>query len=367
MSARAITDPSESRISRAGSRENASMNITIDEPPGRPRKTTLQLIEEQFNRQMRPLRQMQEMQEMVKRYSPEYQLKDLARQFEPHRQIQEMLERSTVPSHIQAVIDGSAIAAQAKRIVEETFPRQPLASLGLYQDAIRRAADSSIKNAVMWRPNGADFIGSIAKQYEKHLKLITEGQDTLVKLRRLTTGGFSAIDFGRQLEEANPGFQAMEEAKKSLDRLWPTFRDIDFSQFEANKQDEQETKAAAKSIAQAAALQESLQDAIERIVLAIQAQEKPTVQLMLWLYFRTVLGWLIAGATTKLKPEASRPSRLTAALVADDRPNWDSAVMLVKVRLKYSAPSTNESFTTGTWKVLSVSPGAKVSVSATFV
>lgn len=99
------------------------MNTTLDEPPGRPKKTALQQIQEQFERQMRPLRQIQEMQDLVKRYSPDYQLKELTRQFEPHRQIQEMLERSVVPKRIQDIIDGSSIAAQAKRIMEQYFPK----------------------------------------------------------------------------------------------------------------------------------------------------------------------------------------------------------------------------------------------------
>ena len=73
----------------------------------------------------------------------------------------------------------------------------------------------------------------------------------------------------------------MEEAKTSLDRLWPTFRDIDFSQFETSEKDEQETQQAAESITQAAGEQESFQEAVERIVLAIQAQKKPAVQMML--------------------------------------------------------------------------------------
>lgn len=109
-------------------------------------------------------------------------------------------------------------------------------------------------------------------------------------------GGLSTGDFGRQLEEANPAFRALDEAKKSLDRLWPMFRDIDFSQLSADEKDEQDTKEAAESITQAVAEQDSFHEAVERIVLAIQAQQKPTVQLMLWLFFQKVMDWLIAGA-----------------------------------------------------------------------
>jgi hypothetical protein len=272
------------------------MNTTDDETPRSPKKTTLQQIQEQFDRQMRPLREIQEMQDLVKRYSPENQLKELTRQFEPHRQIQEMLERSAVPKHFHNLIDGSSIAAQAKRMMEQYFPREPSAGLGLYHDAIRRAADLSIKNEAMWRPNGLDFIGNIVRQYEQHLKPIAEHQEMLSKLRRQALGGSLAVDFARLLEGANPALRAVEEANKSLDRLWLTFRAVDISHFEANERDEQETKQAAESIAQAAAVQASFQEAVEHIILAIQAQQKPTVQLMLWLFFRKVMDWLIAGA-----------------------------------------------------------------------
>lgn len=272
------------------------MNTTLDEPPGRPKKTALQQIQEQFERQMGPLRQIQEMQDLVKRNFPDYQLTVLTRQFEPYRKFQEMLERSSVPKHIQDIIEGSSIAAQAKSMMEQYVPKDTFASLGSYNDSIWQAAGLTIKSEAMRGAAGLDSIGSIAKQYEQHLKPISETHEMLEKLRRQAFGGLSAVNFARQLEEANPAFRVLEEAKKSLDRLWPIFRDIDFSQFGAGEKDEQETKETAESITQALAEQDSFQGAVERIVLAIQAQQKPTVQLMLWLFFRKVMDWLIAGA-----------------------------------------------------------------------
>ena len=148
----------------------------------------------------------------------------------------------------------------------------------------------------MRRAAGIDSVSDLAKHYARDLKSISEHQEMLEKLRPQAFGGLSAVDFARQLEEAYPAFRAMAEAKKSLDRLWPTLREIDFSQFEASELYDQETKHDAESITQVAAEQASLQEAVERIVLAIQAQQKPTVQLMLWLFFRKVMDWLIAGA-----------------------------------------------------------------------
>lgn len=253
------------------------MNTTLYEPPGKPIKTALQQIQEQFQRHMSPLRQIQEMQDF---YSPDYQLKVLTRRYEPYRQTQKMLARSVVPKHIQDIINGSSIAAQAKRMMEQFFLKDTLST---HNDIIRRAA-------------GFNSISNIAKQYEQPLKPFSRHQEMLEKLRRQASGGLLAVDFARQLEEARPAFRAIEEAKKSLDRLWPTFRDFDFSQFETGEEEEQETKQAAEAITQAVAEQMSFQEAIEHVVLAIQAQQKPTVQLMLWLFFRKAMDWLIAGA-----------------------------------------------------------------------
>lgn len=269
------------------------MNTTLDEPPDRPKKTALQQIQEQFERQMRPLRQIEEMQNLVRRHSSDYQLKELAQQFEQHRHIQEMLARSAVPKHIQDIIDGTSIAAQAKRMMEQYIPKNILTGFGLDNDTIRRVAGL---NDSMQRAAGLDFASNIAMQYERYLRPISRHQEVLEELRRQTFGGRAAIDFARQLTEASSAFRAIEEAQKSLDRLLPTFHDMDFKRFESSEKDEQEIKQAAESITQTAVEQESIQKAVERIVIAIQAQQKPAVQLMLWLFFRRVLDWLIAGA-----------------------------------------------------------------------
>lgn len=244
-------------------------NLSV--PPERPRKTALQKLQEDMERQLAPLRQIQEMQDLAKRYAPGYQIQDLMRQLEPQRQIMELLERTAIPKHIQEIIDGTSIAAQVHRMMEPYFPKNAFASLGL----------GSMSQEI--------------KQYEEHLKPVFQ-QAWLEKLQRQAFSGLSAVDFARQLEEANPAFQAMAEAKKSLDRLWPSFRDVDFSQFVADEADNEEAKQAAASISGSVADQASLQETVDRIVAAIQAQQKPTVQLMLWLFFRKVLDWLIAGA-----------------------------------------------------------------------
>lgn len=263
--------------------QNPQMNTTLDESPGRPKKTALQKIQEQFERQMRPLRQIQKMQDLAERYSPGYQLRELTQQLDSSHQMQELFQRSMVPQHIQDIIDGASITTQAKRVMEQYFPKGTFADLGLNTAGFGRAA-------------GFDSISNIVKQHEQNLKSISEHQQMFEMFQRQVFGRRSDVKFARQLEEKTSPFREIEEAKKSLDRLWLTLRPIDLSQFESSEQDERETEQAAESITKAAAEQESLQEAVDRIITAIQAQPKPNVQLMLWLFFRKVLDWLIAGA-----------------------------------------------------------------------
>ncbi len=269
------------------------MNTTMDEPPDRPKKSALQQMQEQLERQMRPLRQIEDIQNLVKRHSSDYRLKEMARQFEPHRHMLAFLEQTTVPKHIQAIIDGTSASVQAKRVMEQQVLKDALASFGHDTAQVRRMTglNESVKLAA-----GIDFASCIAKQYERYLKPMSQHREILEELRRQSVDGLAAIDFARQLTESNPSFRAIEEARKSLDRLLPTFSDIDFRKFESSENDEQETRQAAESITSTATEQESIQEAVERIVAAIQKQQKPTVQLMLWLFFREVLDWLIAGA-----------------------------------------------------------------------
>jgi hypothetical protein len=328
----------------------------LAEPPERPRKTALQKLSEDIQRQLAPLRQIQEMQALVKRYSPEFQMRELLQQFEPHREMQEMLARTAIPQHIRDIIDGTSIASQALRMAEQYLPRTTFSNLGTDNDAIRRAAGITLDNEALWRATGPNPVSAAAKQYEEYLKPIAQQQEWLEKLQRQAFEGFSATDFARQLEQANPVFRAVAEAKNSLDRLWPNFRDIDFSQFEADEDDEQEAKKAVVSITGAAVEQPTFQEAIDRIVSAIQAQQKPTVQLMLWLFFCKVVDWMISGAIGAAmghytpavlgeSPQAAKKSVQEAARVAVGSPELltdyryvSAKVLIVRQNAKALSP-----------------------------
>ncbi len=243
------------------SRQNTRMNADPNALPNSPKNAALQQMQELLARQMQPLDRILKMQDLMPRYALDDRLTELARQFEPHQQINEILERTTAFRHFEDIIERSSLTAQVARMIESL-----------------------------------DSTTNLVKQYERLLPPISGHQEMLEKLRDRTFGRNAWFDFARQLEQATATFQILEDARRSLDRLWPAFRDIDFSNFQADEDDEREVKRAAEALAPSAAEQESLQKVVESIVFAIQAQQKPTVRLMLWLYFRKVLEVLISGA-----------------------------------------------------------------------
>ena len=244
---------------------------------------------------MSPLRHLQEMQDLVRSCSPGYKLEELTQFFAPRQEIEEMLKRCMVSTHIQDLIDGWPMAAQAN-YMQQYLSKESFVGLDVYHDTIRQASGMNKLSEAMNGIAGVDVISDASRFFEQELKTISAQQEMLDALRRQSFGGLSVADFTRQLEEANPAIRVMEEARKSLDRLLPTFGNIDFSQFEVSEIDEQDTKRAARTITQDAAQEGSFQEAVERIVVAILAQQKPTVRLMLWVIFRKVVDMLIAGA-----------------------------------------------------------------------
>jgi Bacterial SH3 domain len=259
-----------------------------------PTKTALQKIQEQFEQQMRPLRQIEEFQSLAKKLSASNQAHELLQRFElQHQSARKALESFVVPKHIQEIIGGTSVAAQTKRMLDQMMPKSALYSLGLDNDTRLRSAGI---NEATHRAVDLDLARKAAERYEEYLRPASQA-NTLLEMLRSQTASERAADFlSRQFTEPSSAFRAMEEAQRSLNRLLPAFKDIDFRQFQSSKEEEQETKLAAEHITRTAAKQESIQKIVESIVNAIQAEQKPTVQLILWLFFRKILDWLIAGA-----------------------------------------------------------------------
>lgn len=235
------------------------MNITHFTFADMLKKTELQQIQEQIERQLDPFRQIEAMQRLMQRHSPEYLSKDLAGQVASYQKAQEMLEGSMTHKRIEE----SILAAQGERMMEKLFPKSVLSSFSLGNDAALRAA-GLIENQIL-QATSMELAGRFTTQYEQLL------------------GSASTL-------------RTIENVQKSLDRLWPTLSDTDFGKFEFSKEDEQEARQVAESMTLIAAQQASMQNAAEYIVTAIQAAEKPTVRWMLWLILLKVMDWLIAGA-----------------------------------------------------------------------
>lgn len=256
-------------------------DLPDDARPPKPRKkTALEKLREDMLRLLVPLRQIEEMQDLVRRYSGKYQMHELFKQFEPERQLREVLERTAIPKHVQEMLDGTSIATQAQRMLEQYLPKNPLAQ---HAEKVRWAG-------------GQDSVSEATKAHEKYLAPVTAQLEWLEKLQSQALGTLSIQDIGRQFEQSNPAFAAMDAARKSLDTLWGSLREIDFSASGADEEAMKEAKAAAQSITLAASGEPTLKEAIDQIISAIQTQQKPAVQLMLFLFFRKVLDWLIGGA-----------------------------------------------------------------------
>lgn len=262
------------------------MNTSVDELPDWPRKSALQQMQEKLEHQMRPLRQIQEWQDLIKRSLPDYQLKEFPRTFDSRLEIEKILERSVVPSRIQDIFDRISIRALGTSGLEQYFSKAMVASTGLNIDSMRSAA-------------GLDSFNNIVKS------VFSEHQALRKKLRIQSFESLADLNFVGHMGEVTPAFRAIQEARKSLDNLWPTLRNIDLSTFEADEIAEQEVMQATKSITQAAANPESLQQAVESFTLAIQAQQKPEVQVILWLCCQKILDWIISGVISTLISHAS--------------------------------------------------------------
>lgn len=221
--------------------------------------------------------------EKIKQFEVSFELQDHLRQFDQYRKIHEVLELQTVAYPMQEMLDrfnSLSVASNAQKLMEQYFPKY---HLGVSEEAWPGAMQMKA-------------INDAAKQYAEYLKPISQQQEWL-ELQLQAFAGIPDLDFVRELNAVAPSLSVINAVRTSLDRLWPAFQSMDFSQyFDVSEDDKQELERAAQVITHAAAEQQSIQDAVQEIVAAIHAQQKPTVQLMLWLFFLKVMDWLIAGA-----------------------------------------------------------------------
>lgn len=293
--------------------------IDLPDEPWRPRrqKTALEKLQEDMQRYLAPLRQWEDMQDLIRKASPGYQMKELLKQYEPNWQLREIAGQLTMSRHLQEILGSSSVGAQAQRMLEKYLPKKPL---GWDEDALRKAAS-------------LDSISGAVTAYERYLKPVTEHQKWIERLQRQALGGLSMQDFARQLDQANPALSAIEAAKRSLDNMLGTFRDIDFSGLEFDEKDEHEAEQVVQAISQAVTAEPALQAAVDQFIEAIQELRNPVVQLMLWSFFKKIIDWIIGGIISALisqhmpqtasqSPQEATKSIKEVARVAGASPNF---------------------------------------------
>ncbi len=304
---------------------NGQMNI-IDMPdePSWPKRqqTALEKLHEEMQRQLAPFRQWEQMQDLIKRSSPLYQMEELLKRTSPGRQFEEILARSTLPKHVQDLLDKSSAPAQAQRMLEQYLPQ---VQLGLNDDVLRSAA-------------GFDAVAKTVSAWERNLAPLTQQQEWLEKLQRQALGGLSVQNLARHLEYAKPAMTAFEAARKSLENMSGAFQDIDFSEIELDDEEQSEAEQVAQTITQAATAEPTLQAAVDQIIAAIESQQNPSLRLMLWLFFRKMMDWIIAGiisaVISQYMPQIAprSPQEATKSVKEVARSAFDSPVLLTEYR-----------------------------------
>ena len=241
-------------------------------------KTAAEMLREQMERYLAPIHQVQEMQALLRPRLPEYHMLKVTEQYDERRRIQEMLDKVSPSKYLQDMLGENSIISQAKKLSEQ-FRSTNL--LGLDDVALRKLS-------------GMNSIADAMREHGQYLMPVIQQQEWISKLQQQAIGGFSIQAIARQIELANPALAAMADARRTIDGLWTQFRDVDLSKFEIGDSEEQEAELVVQSIG--TATDANINDAVERIVAAIQLQQNPAVQLMLWVFFRKVMDWVIAGA-----------------------------------------------------------------------
>lgn len=243
-------------------------------------KTAAEMLREQMERYLAPIHQVQEMQALLRPRLPEYHMLKAVEQYDERRRVQEMLDRVSPSKYLQDMLGENSVISQAKKLAEQ-FSSTNL--LGLNDVALRKLS-------------GLNSVADAMKEHEQYLNPVIQQQEWINKLQQQALGNLSIQAIARQIEQANPALAAMADARCALDGLWTQFRDVDLSSLEIGEGEEQEAELVVQSIGTATVADATINDAVERIIAAIQLQQKPVVQLMLLAFFLKVMDWLIAGA-----------------------------------------------------------------------
>ncbi|AEF89728.1 hypothetical protein DelCs14_2716 [Delftia sp. Cs1-4] len=257
----------------------------LAEPPARPRNTALQKLQEDLERQIRPFRDIHKVLNQLSGYNHFKDIEAEIRRHAPDQRLLAMLKSIGGSSLIHQMMEQETATKQVQRLMNAYFPKT--SAIGLFgsdTEAFKRAIGLS---------------GSLtAKMLEDAMPKTSSYERLLEQMQHQALGGMSAVDYVRQLEQANPALSTIEAARKSFDNIFATFRDIDFSQMGESEEDLREAEAQVEDIAQMASEQADFQAATEQIAEAVAAHPNPFVRLFLWVHFRTLFNHIYGGVVS---------------------------------------------------------------------
>lgn len=251
----------------------------FDDPEGSKRsmkKTTLQRLQDDIQLQ---LKLPQQTLDVLKQYSAAHQLRESLRQVEAEQQLRATFDRASDARQMEEFLKNTSIAPYVQNLKEQSLLKSTMELRG-----------NSLYSAVV-----NDAITDVVRRNDQYLKPLFQQQEWIEKFRNQVLGGLSIQSLSQQVEYPGSALAGIVAAKRSLDSLWGTFQGIDFSQFEVGDEDQNEAEQAAQLISEAATAEPDFKTVMNQIIGTIQAQQKPEVQLMLWLFFRKFMDWLIAG------------------------------------------------------------------------
>jgi hypothetical protein len=131
--------------------------------------------------------------------------------------------------------------------------------------------------------------------HERLHKAATQNGEWFDKFQRQTSVGVFAAEFERHAQHARPAFHALAEAQKTFDRVAASFQHLDASAFQLDDDDEDAVEQEVEALAEAATAEPTLAAAVAQLAAAVEAQQNPSIQLRLWMFFKQLM-WVIIGA-----------------------------------------------------------------------
>ncbi|MGE8318340.1 MAG: SH3 domain-containing protein [Comamonas sp.] len=229
-----------------------------------------------------------EMEKIMKTLSPKPYADELIRQLTPSLNILNAMRTPNIPDHISAVMNGSGLSERTRKIVmgdifdKAKFHRASIDSVTGFSS--RNKADALIRQLT--------GMSALAKIDALGLSFPPD-QHAPLKLFEKFAGINKASDYLRDL---NPGLHAMLEARKTLDGLWPDFKNFDHSNFQLSEEDEAEFNSATESIAHTEGIKEGVQQFVEQAAGVISKQKNPHIRsTLLWILCK-IIDLLLNGA-----------------------------------------------------------------------